>query len=190
MSNFDLRVLDESGYNEALMGMSLSFYKGPEHPLDWWTFDRQEKARKRARILAFKQGGHNKFLESINVQLLIRASRGFWQEFDTYRIGTTRNSSSTMHTLTKRPAISSDFIYSDEKLARNLNWNIEHYKNDINQLKARLPEGYMQWRQVATNYKALQNILWQRESHRLEQWKEFRKEILSQVEHPYFLVEE
>lgn len=42
---------------------------------------------------------HRKFLRMINVQFNLNAPRYIWSEFDTYKIGTTANSCSTMHKL-------------------------------------------------------------------------------------------
>ena len=105
--------LKEAGYEEALLGLSLSFY---DHkiPLDeFWTTERFEKAQKVALHLATKQppedyevrnnlayiSAEQKFLEQIDVWLYVQASRDFWSEFDTYRIDMSKQSSSTMHPL-------------------------------------------------------------------------------------------
>jgi hypothetical protein len=94
-----LRVLEEHGHESALLGLSLSH--------------RQDPARMPAvaRRLAFLGDGHNKFLESIVVWLDVVAPRYFWQQFDTYRVGVTRQSESTMHTLTQRPLAQGDFAH-------------------------------------------------------------------------------
>jgi len=46
---------------------------------------------------------HSKYLRQIFVSVDITAPRYWWSEFDTYKIGTTANSSSTMHKLTAYP---------------------------------------------------------------------------------------
>ena len=101
--------LKEAGYQEALLGMSLSYYDHAIPLKEFWTEEKIAKAAKQASVLAFKQGGHNKFLESMQVWLFVQATRGFWQEFDTYRVGMTKQSSSTMHTLDKRAVEQADF---------------------------------------------------------------------------------
>ncbi len=65
-------VLEESGYQHALLGLSLSRGITLEH------------ADRVAQRLAGKDGGHNKFLESIAVWMDITAPRYWWQQFDTY----------------------------------------------------------------------------------------------------------
>ena len=62
-----------------------------------------------AKKLAWKQGGHNKFLETITLCLDITAPRYWWQEFDTYRVGVTKQSESTMHTIINKPFETIDF---------------------------------------------------------------------------------
>ena len=108
-----VRVLKESGFYEALFGLSLSFdvispevITGESNLLSNEKFLKMQKV---AQTLAFKGGGHNKFLESMQVWLLIRGSLSFWKQFDTYRVGTTKQSESTMHTLRKRVLTENDF---------------------------------------------------------------------------------
>lgn len=85
-------VLFEAGYEQALYGLSLSFKDRSISRKTWWTADRFSSMRKLASKLYKMDGGHNKFLESIVVWLDVEASRAWWQEFDTYRIGTTKQS--------------------------------------------------------------------------------------------------
>jgi len=76
----DVKILEEAGYKHALYGISLSYNKDIEN---------MEKVSK---SLCKLDGGHNKFLESIVVWLEINAARYWWQEFDTYRVGITKQS--------------------------------------------------------------------------------------------------
>lgn len=170
----NITVLHEAGYEEALLGMSLSYYDRAKPIAEWWDEDKKRKAERRALNLAFRQGGHNKFLESIVVWMHVEGTRGWWQEMDTYRVGVTKNSSSTMHTLSKRPTTAKDFSSdtSPEAIAL-LNKIIDEDPKDILRIKANLPEGFLQDRIICTNYKALQNIVFQRSGHRLRYWNKF-----------------
>lgn len=180
----------EAGIDQALLGMALSYYDHATPLHDWWDEDRKAKAYKRAKLLAFKQGGHNKFLESIQVWMTIQASRDFWSEFDTYRVGMTKQSASTMHTLTKRKATSADFAEGTTQVAiDNLNQLIED-KADISTIKKNLPEGWLQERMVCTNYKMLQNIYAQRHNHRLQQWRTFCEALVHHLHYPAFVIPE
>ena len=52
---------------------------------------------------------HRKFLRFINVTCDITAPLYWWKEFDTYKVGTVRNSCSTMHTIAKKEFTLDDF---------------------------------------------------------------------------------
>ena len=52
---------------------------------------------------------HRKFLRFINVTCDIVAPLYWWKEFDTYKVGTVRNSCSTMHTIAKKEFTLDDF---------------------------------------------------------------------------------
>ena len=186
-----IKIISECGYEESLLGLSLSFYDHAEPLEGWWDDAKRQKAAKRASKLAFKGGGHNKFLASIFIWAYIQAPRCWWSEYDTYKVATTANSSSTMHTLDKRFVTEDDFedgthlesilafneCLSDYKRPTNINYK------DITYLKMNLPEGWLQERQVCINYMTLQNIISQREGHRLRLWKTFIKEVSQQCAH-------
>ena len=54
---------------------------------------------------------HRKFLRMIHVQADVKAPRRWWSEFDTYRF-VEKNSSSTMHLITKRHLTIEDFSHN------------------------------------------------------------------------------
>jgi hypothetical protein len=169
-----VRVLKEAGYEEALLGISLSYDQDPELMPDV------------AKKLAAKGGGENKFLESMVVWLDITAPRYWWSQFDTYRIGITKQSQSTMHTVMRRALGQDDFAVSVSPGALlALNELIE--SGNLILVKGNLPEGFLQRRIVCANYKALRNIISQRKNHRLAEWRTFIDAIISGVEHPEFL---
>ena len=173
----EIRILRESGYEEALLGLSLSFGRDPA----------QMSAV--ARRLAFKGDGHNKFLESLVAWLDMCAPRYFWQQFDTYRVGVSKQSESTMHTMTRTPLRQGHFEHSlPEDLLRLMNELIT--ADDWQAVKSVLPESFLQRRIVCINYMALQRIIRQRSSHRLPEWKQFIADILRSAAHPEFLVPE
>jgi hypothetical protein len=169
-------ILREAGYEEALLGLSLSF----NQPLD--------KMPSVARRLCHRDGGHNKFLETLTVWLDVTAPRYWWQQFDTYRVGMTKQSESTMHTILRRPLEQDDFeggIYV-ETLQR-LNALIAAKAFD--QVKRELPEAFVQRRIVCTNYKCLRNMALQRASHRLGEWQDFIRALLAQLAHAELLAD-
>lgn len=183
-----VKVLEERGYDLALRGMAYSYKDRAHDPDAWWGDEARERAAKRSVLLASKDGGHNKFLESIQIWIDVEASRAFWSEFDTYRVGTTKQSESTMHTLSKREPTLEDFeVGTPVEVVAAFHRVWKEAKGDINVLKLSLPEGFLQRRLVNTNYKVLRNIIAQREGHRLKWWGLFVGEVLKQVEHPEFL---
>lgn len=178
-----VQIIEEHGHEMALRGMAYS-YHDRAIPVDEWWSGQGSKTYRRAAKLAHMDGGHNKFLESITVWIDIEASRAFWSEFDTYRVGTTKQSESTMHTLSKRPPNAGDFEEGTHPAMIQLFTQLwADTKHDINQLKMNLPEGFLQRRMVCTNYKVLRNILAQREGHRLKWWTVFCEEIRNQARH-------
>lgn len=117
---------------------------------------------------------HRKFLRQINIHVNMTMPRYIWVEFDTYGVGVTRNSCSTMHKLTSRPIEQSDFedpipeswlSYLNEVLI-----DVKEKKAPLTRLKNLLPEGYLQLKTMTINYEAALNIHRQRKNHRLPQW--------------------
>ena len=192
-----VNIIEESGYSGALLGMALSYYDHITPLEEWWTEEKIVKADKRAKLLAHKDGGHNKLLEHITVQLYIQATRGFWQEFDTYRAGVSKQSASTMHTLKNRIVGYDDFEVGTSKcMVSAFNKCLLSYKspkspyyNDITRLKENLPEGWLQERVITTNYKVLRHIYSQRHDHRYKHWRTFCEYLLNNLQHPYFIKE-
>ena len=54
---------------------------------------------------------HSKFMRMINVTVDITAPMYWWKEFDTYKVGTVRNSCSTMHTICNKKFEEGDFSH-------------------------------------------------------------------------------
>jgi hypothetical protein len=102
-------------------------------------------------VLVKRGDEHAKVVRGIMVYAEINAPRYWWQEMDTYRIGTDRLSSeSTMHIQGKG--------MSEEELIK---------------MKEELTEGTMQKRVQVFSYQTLRRIYFQRRNHRLPHWREF-----------------
>lgn len=195
----EVNILLEAGYEEALYGLSLSFKDRAISRDAWWTKNKFEAMQKRASALYKLDGGHNKFLESIVVWLDVEAPRGWWQEFDTYRVGVTKQSESSMHTIQLRPTTEADYengICMD--IVKSFNKILAEETNNfssksmlagraLQRVKDNLPEGFLQRRIVCTNYKCLKNIVFQRKTHNLIYWQLFIDEIKGSIQHPEFL---
>lgn len=139
-----------------------------------------------ARKLCKAGAEHRKFLRQIFVCVDITAPRYWWQEFDTYKIGTVSNSCSAMHTIGKIPFTLDMFELDDEDRDKgNKFWPYMigvldelsmRYLNskqpaDLQKLKRCLPESFLQKRTVTMNYENVLNMLAQRDDHRLTEWR-------------------
>jgi hypothetical protein len=183
-------IRHEFGYDFALLGMSRSYYDEADDEQIWWE-TQQAKAEKRAKLLCVKTPEHSKFLRVIDIKLTIRATRAFWQEYATYKIGSTELSASTMHKLDKREPTYNDFSITTPKIVVDIFKVIWlKYKNgdmSFMELKDSLPEGYLQTRDVSINYATLRNIISQRKDHRYLYWRDMISQIMQQIEHPELL---
>ena len=131
---------------------------------------------------------HAKYLRQIFVSMDINAPIYWWSEMDTYKVGTTANSRSTMHTLSKYSIDENMFELDpteDERelefrkiLMEHLEYLREKYKDTkdysyFRLLKQDLPTAFIQKRTWTGNYAILRNIISQRKSHKLVEWHEF-----------------
>lgn len=194
-----VKIIKESGYEEALLGLSLSFKDREISLKDWWTTEKFEQMKKVSQGLAGKGKGHDKFLRQIQLWIEIEAPLEFWKQLDTYKVGTVAQSESTMHTLDKRRIKLSDLDLSKEDLDRYvvgvgyLEHDLYKYIHILNQLPSRLkskllPQCYLQRRLWTCNYQVLSTIISQRLGHKLPEWKLFIGSIYEQVEHPEYLM--
>ena len=154
-----------------------------------------EKDMKLAQSLI--QGGpvHSKFLRYIHVQVDITAPLYWWKEYDTYKVGTVANSTSTMHKLAETP-ITIDCFETDDFdkewfnstgiepacdmwLCDNFIYFLELLRQKYLETKDKrywkelirwLPEGWLQTRTVDLNYEVLRNIYKWRKNHKLSEW--------------------
>lgn len=98
----DVNIIGEHGYKQALFGLGLSYGLTTGMKFEDFKNNKElvEKLNGVAVKLSTKDGGHNKFLESIRIWLDVNAPIYWWVEADTYRL-TSKQSESTMHTLVK-----------------------------------------------------------------------------------------
>lgn len=128
---------------------------------------------------------HGKFARMIHVQVQITAPIYWWKEMDTYKIGTTANSTSTMHKLLSQPITNECFenpvwqgtlerLESLRQMAINFkNENNDAWKDYWKDLVNELPMGWLQTRMWDANYAILRNIAYWRKDHKLTEWHEF-----------------
>ena len=149
-----------------------------------------------------KAGSPNdKFLRQIFISVDITAPLYWWKEMDTYKVGTTANSTSTMHKLASTPITKECFEmddYDPSLLVYNQEpYNIDAYLNDIwdevighcetlrkryletkdkrywKELIRLLPESWLQTRTWTADYAVLRNIIHWRTGHKLSEWEQF-----------------
>jgi len=136
---------------------------------------------------------HRKFIRQILVSMDITAPLYWWKEFDTYKVGTVANSTSTMHKIHAKPFELSDFsvdhltpasLEEFEKFVAYMESVRLRYvegkdKADWYDLIQLLPSSYNQMRTVTLNYEVLANIYYARRSHKLDEWHTLCDTILS-----------
>lgn len=129
---------------------------------------------------------HSKFLRQIFVSVDITAPLYWWSEMDTYKIGTTANSESTMHKLVldsktlsiegfgELEPVAKDFIksYVIPKLKEVSEDTSLKSNEKLKTLKQILPTSFHQKRHWTSNYEVIRNIWNQRvhSPHRLGEW--------------------
>lgn len=134
---------------------------------------------------------HRKYLRQIFVSVDILAPMYWWKEYDTYKIATVANSTSTMHKIHSKPFELDDFSHEHltkygletlQELIKALE-NFRLWYKDGNDKKEwyniiqLLPSSYNQLRTCTFNYETLINIYKSRKNHKLDEWKEFCKWI-------------
>lgn len=138
---------------------------------------------------------HRKFMRQIMVSVDITAPLYWWKEFDTYKVGTTANSTSTMHKLTSQPITLDCFEiddYNKESVNSVCGYNKFSIEYDLISFLERLrltyletkdkrywkelirwlPESWLQTRTVTMNYENLRNMYFQRRNHKLTEWSD------------------
>jgi hypothetical protein len=133
---------------------------------------------------------HGKFMRYITVFMDIEAPLYWFKEFDTYKVSTTANSTSTMHKITSRLLDENDFEWdtnnNDTKVSvtgyrqnmlEHIN-NLITYHNNFAKPEEKseifrliiqdLPSAFKQTRTVTLNYAVLRNIYFQRRYHKLK----------------------
>ena len=173
-------LIECHGYETSVLGMMLSYGKTSYDNFEATT----ENIDRLAAKLAPMDGGHNKFLEQIQYWILIQAPLFWWKQFDTYRVGVSKSSESTMHKSWKNGLTHEMFetpIFVE--ILDNINELITEYNQDTTSTARKaylqeciignLPDGYLQTRLVNINAKSLRNMYFQRKDHKLSQWREF-----------------
>lgn len=130
---------------------------------------------------------HRKFIRQIMISVDITAPLYWWKEYDTYKVGTVANSTSTMHKIHSKKFELEDFscdhmteetlkfmegVVNYLEVVRNqyIDTKEKKYWYDLIQL---LPSSYNQMRTCTLNYETLTNIYFARKHHKLDEWHTF-----------------
>ena len=130
---------------------------------------------------------HRKYMRQIFVSVDITAPLYWWKEYDTYKVATVANSTSTMHKIHSKPFSREDFSHdhmTEEALAA-----LDRMIEVLEQLRLRfvetkekdawysmiqlLPESYQQLLTCSFNYETLVHIYFSRRDHKLAEWHTF-----------------
>lgn len=132
-----------------------------------------------------------KFMRMIFVTVDVTAPLYWWKEYDTYKVGTVANSTSTMHKIHSKEFTRADFscdrlsdfalTYLDSTISALEDRRLKYletkdtaYWHDMIQL---LPSSYNQMRTCTLNYENLINIYYARRYHKLPEWRTYCKWI-------------
>lgn len=172
--------------------------RGARNPLNSWNrmdsfydedgeFQLGENDLDLAKRLCKAGSDHRKFIRQIMVCMDVTAPIYWWKEFDTYKVGTVANSTSTMHKIHSKEFSMEDFstdhmteetkkhmeqviVWLEEIRGKYLETKEKAYWYDMIQF---LPSSYNQMRTITLNYEVLMNIYYARKSHKLQEWHTF-----------------
>lgn len=137
-----------------------------------------------AKRLAKAGPDHRKFIRQIFVSVDITAPLYWWKEYDTYKVATVANSTSTMHKIHSKAFEEEDFstdhmteetkkhfldfvAYMEEVRKKFVETKDKTCWYDLIQM---LPSSYNQLRTCTLNYETLSNIYYARKAHKLGEW--------------------
>ncbi len=140
-----------------------------------------------AKRLRIAGSDHRKYLRQVFVSVDITAPMYWWKEYDTYKVGTVANSTSTMHKIHTKKFELSDFSYDRLSSlgldameyiikaleAARLRFINSRNSDDWYDMIQLLPSSYNQMRTCTLNYESLINIYYARRNHKLNEWHVF-----------------
>ena len=133
---------------------------------------------------------HSKFLRMIGISMDIVSHQVWWSEFDTYKVGTVRDSCSKMHTIHIKSFEPDDFSHegidevggTTKVQFMNTLAELEHLRVMFNKTKEKkywraiielLPSGYNMRATVTLNYAVARNQYHARKNHKLDEWHDY-----------------
>lgn len=140
-----------------------------------------------AMRLAKAGSDHRKYLRMVFVSVDVTAPLYWWKEYDTYKVATVANSTSTMHKIHSKPFSMDDFSCDHmtdgtKKFMETVVAELENIRLRFKETKSKddwydmiqlLPSSYKQMRTCTFNYETLINIYRARKNHKLAEWHTF-----------------
>ena len=140
-----------------------------------------------AMRLAKAGSDHRKYLRMVFVSVDVTAPHYCWKEYDTYKVATVANSTSTMHKIHSKPFSMDDFSCDHmtdgtKKFMETVVAELENIRLRFKETKSKddwydmiqlLPSSYNQMRTCTFNYETLINIYRARKNHKLAEWHTF-----------------
>lgn len=132
---------------------------------------------------------HRKYLRQIFISFDLTSNHFFWQEFDTYKVGVTRNSCSKMHKIHVKSFQRDDFSHegidqvggmAEQHFLQTLD-TLEWLRQEFNQRQERkywramlelLPMGYNIKATITMDYENALNMIFQRRKHKVFEWRD------------------
>jgi len=164
-----------------------------------------------ARRLIKAGAPHRKFMRQISVIVdICKMPAYLMHEFATYKVGTTADSSSTMHKITSRDLTRDDFeapeteledaqlketilslnVARDAYIRTKATGDKEEAERIFRSIKRMLPHSYLYERITWTcSYENLIEIWRWRRNHRLPAWHEFCEEFIAKLPYSEFITE-
>ena len=193
--------------NTTVMNMKNAMM-GARNPMNSWdrsdskelpdgTFQFGPKDMDLAKRLIKSGSDHRKFMRQIFVSVNITAPLYWWKEYDTYKVATTANSTSTMHKIHSKPFEREDF--SMDHMVPEAEAQMDQMIECLEQIRQKymetkdkalwysmiqlLPESYHQMRTCTMSYENAIAMYRARRGHKLQEWHTFCNWI---CDLPYF----
>ena len=139
--------------------------------------------KKLAQKLIRAGSDHAKFMRQIMISVDITAPLYWWKEFDTYKVGTVANSTSTMHKLASTQITPECFVFDsvDNDTQKAICDNLEQLRAKYAETKDKqywralvqlLPSAWLQTRTITMSYQNIRAMYFARHNHKLVEWSE------------------
>ena len=210
----EFKNIEVSHIQHALRGMrnAMSGWdKSDTRDNDGWLVVVGKSDRDLARRLIKAGAPNRKFMRQISVIVdICKMPAYFMHEFATYKVGTTADSSSTMHKITSRDLTEDDFeapetnlermqlgdtisalnVFRASYLALKAAGKTEEAERVFRSMKRMLPHSYLYERITWTcSYENLIEIWRWRRNHRLPAWHEFCEKFIAKLPYSEFITE-